>query len=94
MHQDTLHLYLKAIQKSGQLCFPGLSLLAHAQRAHGPQFRAELPCSALTYSALRTAPQTCSWYGLRFYILMTWTVFPLARAYCIVKTVPPLSRPS
>ena len=63
MHQDTLHPYLKAIRKPGQLYFPGLSLLAHAQRTHSPQFRTELPCSALTYSTLRTAPQTCSWYG-------------------------------
>ena len=63
MHQGALHPYLKAIRKPNQLCFPGLSLLAHAQRVHGPQFRTELPCSALTYSALRTVPQTCSWYG-------------------------------
>ena len=55
MHQDTLHPYLKTIRKPDQLCFPGLSLLAHIQRAHSPQFCAELPCSAL-----RTAPQTCS----------------------------------
>ena len=65
MHQGALHQYLKTIRKFGQLCLPGLPLLAHAQRTHGPQFRAELPCSALTCSALRTAPQTCSWYGLR-----------------------------
>ena len=65
IHQGALYPYFKAIRKSGQLCFPGLPLLAHARRAHGPQLRAELPCSALSYSALRTAPQTCSWYGLR-----------------------------
>ena len=65
VHLGAPYPYFKANRKSGQLCFPGLSLLAHAQRARDPQFRAELPCSALTYSALRTAPQTCSWYDLR-----------------------------
>ena len=58
IHQGALYPYFKAIRKSGQLCFPGLPLLTHAQRAYGPQFRAELPYSALTYSALSQMPQT------------------------------------